>query len=350
MPLQLPKQALLGRDIPPRLVMPPLQVSRETERPLPPLRRNNLYLKGDESHPPRHALQQNALTFHSFMIPGLQHDDQWRMVEDEFVATAHRFTAHLHAAEYHRLREMAKKRRKDAPGCTLYPVTDLATDEVKRSHTARSLAISQDSALKRAFSRVKAAEEDDLDETPWAGTHLHDLMESPRKKKISLSRMVSVGAGTRAAALCRSQERSHRERTQSSRSIPGNRPAQARQQQVTVTTNLTFAGDTRQKQDTTADDSGLKNAAKSSASSVSQPMRQARTTMSSTTTRREDCDSDSSVENDFQRLRRDRRKQTSVSRSKTLTRDTSSQANLASDLEKKAGQAKTTKALSVPSI
>lgn len=291
------------------------------------------------------------------MIPGLQHDDQWRMVEDEFVATAHRFTAHMHAAEYHRLREMAKKRRKDAPGCTLHPITESATDDVKRSHVAKSLAISQHSAIKRAFSHVKDADEDDIDETPWAGTHLHDLMESPRKKKISLARMTSVGAGTRAAALSRSQERSHREQTQS-RSIPENRPAQARQQRVTFASDLAFLGDagkanhevlTRHSQGATAGDSGLKNAAKSSALSVSRPMRQAHTTISSTAARREDDDSDSSIENDFQRLRRERRKQIPVSRSKSVTPDTSSQANLPR-LSEKDGRSTTTKALSVPSI
>ncbi len=36
------------------------------------------------------------------MIDGLEDDDKYRMVEDEFVATAGTFTAHLHAAEYQR--------------------------------------------------------------------------------------------------------------------------------------------------------------------------------------------------------------------------------------------------------
>src|ERR1700761_6360312 len=45
-----------------------------------------------------------------YMIPGLEHDDGWVMVEDEFVTTARNFTAHLHHADYQRLKKLSEAR------------------------------------------------------------------------------------------------------------------------------------------------------------------------------------------------------------------------------------------------
>ncbi|RSM01437.1 hypothetical protein CEP52_008570 [Fusarium oligoseptatum] len=47
-----------------------------------------------------------------FMRPGPQHDDRYRMVEDEFVNMAHQFTTHLHRAEYNRLKSLAKSQKR----------------------------------------------------------------------------------------------------------------------------------------------------------------------------------------------------------------------------------------------
>ncbi|KOS18251.1 hypothetical protein ESCO_002975 [Escovopsis weberi] len=44
------------------------------------------------------------------MVPGALDDDRYRMVEDEFLAVAQRFTAHLHRAEYERLKALARRR------------------------------------------------------------------------------------------------------------------------------------------------------------------------------------------------------------------------------------------------
>lgn len=137
------------------------------------------------------------------MITGLQHDDRWRMVEDEFVAVAHKFTAHLHAAEYERLKEQAKDQNADAIRSLSRPVTGPMTDRVKRNQAVVALKKSQSSSIKRARSRVQDADEDDGDELPWAGTNLEGLMESPRKKRMSLAKIVTTSSDTRAAALLR---------------------------------------------------------------------------------------------------------------------------------------------------
>lgn len=280
------------------------------------------------------------------------------MVEDEFVATAHRFTAHLHAAEYHRLRDMAKKQKENGSTFSPPPMTPSMLDNVKRSYIAKSLAISQHGAIKRAFSQVKDADEEDVDDTPWAGTHLHDIMECPRKKQIPLTRLAPVVTGTRAAALSRSQEACQRKQSQSGRSIPaGNRPAKAQQPQVMFATELAALSVERrgsiQQRGTRPDGTGQNDTAKSSASQADRPITQARKAISSTTTNTSnvDDDSDSSIENDFERIRRERRtKQPSVSRTKSSTPDASSQANLPSLQNQRPSRTTTSKTLSIPSI
>lgn len=140
------------------------------------------------------------------MIPGLQHDDKWRMVEDEFVAMAHKLTAHLHAAEYQRLKKLAQDQNADAIRSLSRPVTAPMTNRVKRRQTVSSLQKSQRKGLKRALSRAQDADaddDDDADELPWTGTNLEGLMDSPRKKMVPLTRMFSIASGTRAAALSR---------------------------------------------------------------------------------------------------------------------------------------------------
>ena len=47
------------------------------------------------------------------MIDGMENDDGWMMVEDELLTTARLFTAHLHHAEYQRLKELARSRPAD---------------------------------------------------------------------------------------------------------------------------------------------------------------------------------------------------------------------------------------------
>ncbi|KAJ4390134.1 hypothetical protein N0V93_007608 [Gnomoniopsis smithogilvyi] len=137
------------------------------------------------------------------MISGLQHDDKWRMVEDEFVAMAHKLTAHLHAAEYQRLKELAQDQNADAIQSLSRPVTASMTSRVKRRRAVVSLQKSQKASLKNALSRTQDAEEDEVDDLPWAGTNLEGLMDSPRKKMVPLNKMVSIVPGTRAAALSR---------------------------------------------------------------------------------------------------------------------------------------------------
>ncbi|CAD6441305.1 d4f6aa4f-fb24-4fa9-9b0f-eb32cd9545a4 [Sclerotinia trifoliorum] len=82
----------------------------------------------------------------SFMIEGREHDDEYRMVEDELLTVAKSFTVHLHTAEYKRLGKIANTRNADAINSISRPVvgrmpdaTRRKTEEVTRSNDQRNI-------------------------------------------------------------------------------------------------------------------------------------------------------------------------------------------------------------------
>ncbi|KAJ5178267.1 uncharacterized protein N7500_000966 [Penicillium coprophilum] len=138
-----------------------------------------------------------------FLIEGIQHDDGWVMVEDEFYAVAQTFTQHLHHAEYLRRRKEVKAQ--NAAGMKeIKRPTDSRTpvsNEVERKREAEALRERQKAGLAQiGYGAVSEKDEDgDEDDERWAGTHLHDLMTSPRKTR-SLAGMYGPKSSTRAAA------------------------------------------------------------------------------------------------------------------------------------------------------
>ncbi|EAQ88323.1 hypothetical protein CHGG_04942 [Chaetomium globosum CBS 148.51] len=117
------------------------------------------------------------------MIEGIDHDDQYRMVEDEFRAVAGDFTRHLHAAEYQRLKGLAKSRNSETIETISRPVTGEMTDLVKRRHVALDAAPKQRQAVAKTLG--KRASRDGSDEEASsrrpATSSLQGLMDSPRK-------------------------------------------------------------------------------------------------------------------------------------------------------------------------
>lgn len=137
----------------------------------------------------------------SYMIEGLDNDDLYRMVEDEFLSTAQQFTAHLHAAEYHRLKAASKSQNADAIRDISRPVVGRMTDLVKQKQERKARLEKQKAATRKARadrSRIddSTASESDL----WRSASLHGLMESPRKKAARLDKLTKVATTTRAAA------------------------------------------------------------------------------------------------------------------------------------------------------
>jgi hypothetical protein len=137
------------------------------------------------------------------MDEGVDCDDKYRMVEDEFLTIAKRFTVHLHAAEYKRQQKMVKSRNADTINSISRPVTGKMPDHTKRKVETAARVKTQKVALESMLGKKAEDGSDDSDDgdgLPYFGTTLHGLMDSPRKKAASLARLGTIAATTRAAA------------------------------------------------------------------------------------------------------------------------------------------------------
>ncbi|KAL2862267.1 uncharacterized protein BJX67DRAFT_309544 [Aspergillus lucknowensis] len=143
-----------------------------------------------------------------FLNEGLDGDDIYIMVEDEFYTVAQSFTKHLHYAEYVRRGREAKARNAAKIEDIARPTngtTDMS-DELKKKYAAEDLKASQKKGLDRIYgngsreSYERETPQDDVDEeNSWAGTHLQDLMLSPRRARLLVGK-TGVRSTTRAAA------------------------------------------------------------------------------------------------------------------------------------------------------
>ncbi|TLD11614.1 hypothetical protein PspLS_11527 [Pyricularia sp. CBS 133598] len=158
----------------------PVTGDEEAQSTYPPYRVPAIKKRSQSSSPPPAPPEE------SFMISGLDGDDIWRMVEDEFLSVAGAFTAHLHRAEYKRLKRLAESQNAKTISTISRPVACDRTDTVKRRQDRAELQRRQGGAIKRmrSSSDGKNANESDDDDgpSPWAGTALQGLMDSPRKK------------------------------------------------------------------------------------------------------------------------------------------------------------------------
>ncbi|PLB51081.1 hypothetical protein P170DRAFT_159482 [Aspergillus steynii IBT 23096] len=144
-----------------------------------------------------------------YLIEGLDNDDIYMMVEDEFYAVAQTFTQHLHYAEYVRRKKEAKLQNAAAIQDLARPTDGVTpmSEETKKRHEAGALSIRQKEGLGQIQSGRPAVDSEDSDDVEedvalddtFAGTSLHDLLMSPRKAR-SLVGMQGVKSSTRAAA------------------------------------------------------------------------------------------------------------------------------------------------------
>ncbi|KAK4081804.1 uncharacterized protein Triagg1_2545 [Trichoderma aggressivum f. europaeum] len=132
------------------------------------------------------------------------------MVDDEFLHMAQRFTAHLHRAEYDRLKALAKAQNAATISEIERPVVASAVP------TARARQRSE--AAQNAMKRRKTLEAEGVDDagegdgrkakgdeqrSPWAATGLRGLMEAPRREGRTIMPAASTSSSssrTRAAA------------------------------------------------------------------------------------------------------------------------------------------------------
>ncbi|KAI9808000.1 MAG: hypothetical protein M1826_004448 [Phylliscum demangeonii] len=153
-----------------------------------------------------------------FMLEGLDQDDGWIMVEDEFLAVAHTFTRHLHHAEYMRQKAIAKKQHPSVLTNVVRPTDPRLEmrEETKQKKAGQAQSDAQRTALEKLFGKDKGGEgmaapddedadddEDDgaLGKDPWVGTALHGLMTESRRPPIALSNAAGVRVrGTQSKA------------------------------------------------------------------------------------------------------------------------------------------------------
>ena len=125
------------------------------------------------------------------MIPGPNHDDAYRMVEDEFLSVAGDFTRHLHAAEYHRLKSLAaKSHHADDAISTISrrPLAALSTGEGYAGlggSTARPRRRRRILKTQGGYRGDGSSSDDEQDDCKTASS-LRDLMDSPRKTAVRL--------------------------------------------------------------------------------------------------------------------------------------------------------------------
>ncbi|KAI0432055.1 hypothetical protein F5Y09DRAFT_167824 [Xylaria sp. FL1042] len=139
----------------------------------------------------------------TFMIEGIDGDDRYRMVEDEFLATAQQFTAHLHAAEYKRLKTASERENAQMIRTISRPVIGQMTNLVKIKQERKALREKQRLATRKLRKGDVSGDEstgtDDLNDS-WQKQSLHGLMESPSKRAKRLNELPAATSVTRAAA------------------------------------------------------------------------------------------------------------------------------------------------------
>ncbi|CAH0048745.1 unnamed protein product [Clonostachys solani] len=184
-PKSSPKPASPIKRAPP----PSTRPERAQERASAQLSERGNRLRSPSTSPPPEPPQQE------FMIAGPFNDDRYRMVDDELLGVAQRFTVHLHRAEYQRLKAQAKTQN----AATIREIERPTVGTPTRVTKQRS------EALKRASRQRSLLGNDHGRDLPWMGTSLQGLMEAPRREAKVIRSLPQAASGTRAAAGFSSQ-------------------------------------------------------------------------------------------------------------------------------------------------
>jgi hypothetical protein len=128
-----------------------------------------------------------------YMISGLEHDDGWVMVEDEFLSTARLYTAHLHHADYQRLKKLSRVRGASALSALVRPTDGVTKQSVATQKMARAKETRRE-IMKGVRNVVGSGDEDEED------AYLDDLR---------LAGLMSQGSGSvKLGKVIRSEDRS----------------------------------------------------------------------------------------------------------------------------------------------
>ncbi|KAL7922340.1 hypothetical protein ACQKWADRAFT_86818 [Trichoderma austrokoningii] len=161
------------------------------------------------SPPPKRPREQ-------FMIPGPLNDDQYRMVDDELLHIAQRFTAHLHRAEYERLKTLAKAQNEATIREIERPVVVDAVPTVRAQQ--RSDLAQRDMKQRETLEGDGDARDGDVSVPSQARTNLQGLMEAPRREgRIIMPSASTASSSSRTRAAAGYSSKSSPQRDQRSR-------------------------------------------------------------------------------------------------------------------------------------
>ncbi|KAL4867131.1 hypothetical protein BDV12DRAFT_123612 [Aspergillus spectabilis] len=163
----------------------------------------NAFLKSSPSPPssPIHRCPSEE-----YLQDGLDKDDIYMMVEDEFYTIAQTFTRHLHYAEFIRRKKEAKLQNAATIADIARPTDGVTpmSDELKKKYAAEELRANQKEKLNAIYGKPGQSGDDDMGddlekEKSWAGTHLQDFMFSLRRGRALVGKQ-GIRSTTRAAA------------------------------------------------------------------------------------------------------------------------------------------------------
>ncbi|KAM0458210.1 hypothetical protein ACHAPV_001585 [Trichoderma viride] len=163
-----------------------------------------------------------------FMIPGPLNDDKYRMVDDEFLHIAQRFTAHLHRAEYDRLKTLAKAQN----AATIREIErPVVVDAVPTARSRQRSELAQRDMKQRKTLEGDGEARDEESVPSLARTNLRGLMEAPRREGRIIMPSASASSSssrTRAAAGYSSKSSPQGDRRSRARSPPTSLPSSSK--------------------------------------------------------------------------------------------------------------------------
>jgi hypothetical protein len=150
------------------------------------------------------------------------------MVDDEFLHIAQRFTAHLHRAEYDRLKTLAKAQN----AATIREIErPVVVDAVPTVRTRQRSDIAQREKKQRKTLEGDGEALDDESVPSLAKTNLRGLMEAPRREGRIIMPSASASSSsskTRAAAGYSSHSSPQRDQRSRARSPPASMPSSSK--------------------------------------------------------------------------------------------------------------------------
>jgi hypothetical protein len=125
------------------------------------------------SHKPRQRAQIRnpssspppAQPTEEFMIDGLSNDDGWVMVEDEFLTTAKLFTAHLHHADYQRLKKLSRSRGASTLSSIARPTDGRTKQSVLTQKVILSASVGK--SIQKGLKNVFGSDDDGEENDPY---------------------------------------------------------------------------------------------------------------------------------------------------------------------------------------